>query len=150
MNENCHTLVTFKFDTTTLPLQIMVTLLSQSIPVMTKASAILGRNIKKKTGMNINVQADIEKTQVHILTKNLPVVDQLLHSSTRLECIKGLEIELDISNGHKIIDKLRFFMEMTPAHNLMLGNKKEVITFAQYAQSKQHRHIVYKPSFLLK
>ena len=39
---------------------------------------------------------------------------------------------------------------MTLAHNLRLGNKKEVIISAQYAQSKQHRHIVYELSFLLK
>ena len=44
----CHTLVTFKFGMTILPLQIMVTLWSQSIPVTTKTSTILERNIKKR------------------------------------------------------------------------------------------------------
>ena len=57
---------------------------------------------KEKTGIAINVQADIEKRQVHILTKtSSSIEDQLLQSTTRPECIKGLNIELEISTGHK-------------------------------------------------
>ena len=60
---------------------------------------------KEKTGIDINVEKDIEKPQKHILTKtSSSIEDHLLHSATRLECIKGLDIMLEISNGHKIID----------------------------------------------
>ena len=80
---------------------------------------------KEKTGIDINVQADIEKPHIHILTKtSSSIEDQLLHSSTRLECIKGLDIELEISNGHKIIDKLRFFHGDDPSAQLETGKQK--------------------------
>ena len=60
---------------------------------------------KEKTGIDINVEKDIEKPQKHILAKtSSSIEDHLLHSATRLECIKGLDIMLEISNGHKIID----------------------------------------------
>ena len=60
--------------------------------------------------IDINVQADIEKTQIHILTKApFSIEDQLLPSGTKLQYIKGLDIELEISNGRKTIEKLRFF-----------------------------------------
>ena len=77
---------------------------------------------KKKTGIDINVQADIEKPQIHILTKaSSSIEDQLLHSARRLECIKGLEIELEISNGYKIIDKLLFFPGDDPSAHFETG-----------------------------
>ena len=80
---------------------------------------------KEKTVIDINVQADIEKPQIHILTKtSSSIEDQLLHSSTRLECIKGLDIELEISNGHKFIDKLRFFHGDDPSAQLEAGKQK--------------------------
>ena len=43
-----RTLVTVKFGTIILPLQILATLWSQSIAVLTKTSNILERNIKKR------------------------------------------------------------------------------------------------------
>ena len=80
---------------------------------------------KEKTGIDINVQADIEKPHIHILTKtSSSIEDQLLHSSTRLECIKGLDTELEISNGHKFIDKLRFFHGDDPSAQLETGKQK--------------------------
>ena len=45
---------------------------------------------KEKIGIDINVQADIEKPQIHILTKtSSSIEDQLVHSATRLEVLKG-------------------------------------------------------------
>ena len=80
---------------------------------------------KEKTGIDIKVQADIEKTQIHILTKtSSSIEDQLLHSTTRLECIKGLHIELQISNGQKIIDNLRFLHGDDPSAQ-KVGKQKE-------------------------
>ena len=80
---------------------------------------------KEKPGIDINVQADIEKPQLHILAKtSSSIEDQLLHSSTRLECIKGLDIELEISNGHKVIHKLRFFHGDDPSTQLEAGKQK--------------------------
>ena len=90
-----------------------------------KTSTILKRNIKKKTGIDINVQADFEKPQIDIITKiSSSIENQLLHSATRLECIKGLDLELEISNGHKIIDKLRFFHGDDPSAQLEAGKQK--------------------------
>ena len=38
---------------------------------------------KEKTGIDINVQADVEKPQIHILTKTSSSIEhQLLHSAT--------------------------------------------------------------------
>ena len=80
---------------------------------------------KEKTGIDINVQADIEKPQIHILTKtSSSIEDQLLHSATRLECVKGLDTELEISNGHKIIDKLCFFHGDDPSAQIEAGKQK--------------------------
>ena len=80
---------------------------------------------KEKTGIDINVQADIEKPQIHILTKtSSSIEDHLLHSATRLECMKGLDVELEISNGHKIRDKLCFFHEDDPSAQLEAGKQK--------------------------
>ena len=45
---------------------------------------------KEKTDIDINVQADIEKSEIHILTKtSSSIKDQLLHSATRLECARN-------------------------------------------------------------
>ena len=83
------------------------------------------REYKEKTGIDINVQEDIEKPQIHILTKaSFSIEDQLLHSARRLECIKGLEIELEISNGYKIIDKLLFFPGDDPSAHFETGKQK--------------------------
>ena len=80
---------------------------------------------KEKAGIDINVPTDVEKPQTHILAKtSFSIEDQLLHSSTRLECIKGLDIELEISNGHKIIDKLCFFHEDDPRAKREAGKQK--------------------------
>ena len=77
---------------------------------------------KEITGIDINVQADIEKTQIHISTKaSFSIEDQLLPSGTRLEYVKGLDIELEISNGRKTIEKLRFFHEDDPSAQLEAG-----------------------------
>ena len=58
----------------------------------------------------------ILKNHKETLTKtSSSIEDRLLHSDTRLECIKGLDIQLDISNGHKIINKLRFFHANEPS-----------------------------------
>ena len=65
---------------------------------------------KEKTGIDINVQLAIQKPQTNITKKtSSSIEDQLLHSATRLECIEGLEIEFNILNESKIIDKLHFF-----------------------------------------
>ena len=80
---------------------------------------------EEKTWIDINLQADIEKPQIHIITKtSSSIEDQLLHSATRLECIKGLDIELEISNRHKIIDKLCFFHGDDPSAQLEAGKQK--------------------------
>ena len=80
---------------------------------------------KEKTGIDINVQGDIEKPQIYILTnRSSSIAYQLLHSATRLECIEGLDIELEISNGHKIIDKLCFFHGDDPSAQLETGKQK--------------------------
>ena len=47
-----------------------------------------------------------------------------MHGATRLECIKGLDIELEISNRHKIIDKLCFFHGDDPSAQLEAGKQK--------------------------
>ena len=38
--------------------------------------------------------------------------------------MKGLDIKLEISNGHKIIDKLRFFLGDDPIAQLEAGKQK--------------------------
>ena len=80
---------------------------------------------KEKTDIEINVQADIEKSEIHVLAKtSSSIKDQLLHSATRLEFIKGLDLELEISNGCKIVDKLRFFHGDDPSAQLKAGKQK--------------------------
>ena len=115
-----HTLVNFKFDNSTI---------ENNGYFMVTSNSCYDKNIhhtreeyKEITGIDINVQADIEKTQIHISTKaSFSIEDQLLPSGTRLEYIKGLDIELEISNGRKTIEKLRFFHEDDPSAQLEAG-----------------------------
>ena len=67
----------------------------------------------------------VKKPQIHISTKTSSFIeDQLLHSATRTECIKELDIELKISNGHKVMDKLDFFHGDDPITQLEAGKQK--------------------------
>ena len=113
-------LVTFKFDNSAI---------ANNAYFMVTSNSCYDKNIhhtrekyKEITRIDINVQADIQKTQIHILTKaSFSIEDQLLHSGTRLEYIKELDIELEISNGRKTIDKLRFFHGDNPNAQLEAG-----------------------------
>ena len=102
----------------------MVTLWSQSI-FFNKNIHYTREEYKEKTGIDIHVQVDFEKPQIQISAKtSSSIKDQLLHSATRLEFIKGLDLELEISNGCKIVDKLRFFHGDDPSAQLKAGKQK--------------------------
>ena len=57
---------------------------------------------KQRTGIDINIQAGIEKPNVHILAKTF-AKDHLLYTFTRLECVQGLDIEMEVPNGNRVI-----------------------------------------------
>ena len=64
---------------------------------------------KEKYGININVQASVEKPHLYLLARCPSSDQQILYSDTRLEDIISLKDDIEISEGIFLKDTIRAF-----------------------------------------
>ena len=94
------------------------------------------KEFKEKFGLDVNVQRKVETPELYIIGRCRHNDEQLGYIETRVDCLKDLEKQLNISeldssydNNIMLKDCMRVFHGDGPASALEAGNRA-VITFA--------------------
>lgn len=86
-------------------------------------SFFLTQSEASELGMNFDIQSTVESPEVHIFGRSSSSLDdQALFSAARNECIKELDKPLELTDGLKVFDVLRFFHGDGPAQQFESGN----------------------------
>lgn len=79
----------------------------------------------KSSGIQVNVQAEVERPEIYIVGRCRSTdIEQLAYCETRCECLQGLTEKLELSSGIEISDVMRFFKGDGPAVAFEAGQQK--------------------------
>ena len=85
---------------------------------------------REKTGHDVNVQREVEAPELYIMGRCKSNDEQLAYIETRIECLSGLETDLQLNiidqsyDGIILNDTMRFFKGDGPAAAFEAGNQK--------------------------